>query len=199
MHSFDDHKNPPVPVAASNAQQRFTRNAVSVPGRLLIRLALLSAGVLAVANMLGAALYGGAGWWIMLVIAAAALACTGFFAYRRYSLAKAIARSGPREVVTVDDSSSEPAQRLQEAARQTGERIGSARAEYSRRTARFFPRIEAAQRSLRHLLAPDYDAQWLNQDFRYTLASFVLTAVSIPITGALTLITAVGLLIASIG
>lgn len=189
------------PSAKDQTEKRFMKSTATVPGRMLIKFALLSAGSTTLLALIGLLAYGSAGWWFPLLVGLIGLLITGFFALRRYQLQTAIANSGPRQVVgeasaivRAEDAQKSQEDELRDFAQREGEKVARARAEYENKTAKYFPRIEAAQRSMRQLVDPSYDARWLDHDMRPTLVSFFATAAVIPITGFFTVVTAFVLL-----
>lgn len=190
---------------ALTAGARFASEATSVPGRLLIKIALLTAVSTTLLGGIGVWAYSGFGWWIPFIVGLVSLGITGFFILRRKQLHDALEQSGPRHVidneaqslVVLDENGHDPEYELHAFAQREGEAFGRARMEYQHRPARFFPRIEAAQRSLRSYVDPTYDAPWLNHDIRPTLVAFMATALSIPVCGFFTVITAIALILAS--
>ncbi|MDO5720748.1 MAG: hypothetical protein Q4P05_08435 [Actinomycetaceae bacterium] len=205
-----DHQGraPHMPVSKGEALTvgaRFASEATSIPGRLLIKIALMTALSTTLLGGIGVWAYSGFGWWIPLIVGLASLAITGFFILRRTQLHNALEQSGPRDVIDndaqsltiLDENGRDPEYELRAFAQREGEAFGRARREYHHRTARFFPRIEAAQRSLRSYVDPTYDAPWLEHDIRPTLVAFIATAISIPVCGFFTVITAIALILVS--
>lgn len=203
-----EHALPRKPISkadALTAGARFASEATSVPGRLLIKIALLTAVSTTLLGGIGVWSYDGFGWWVPFIVGLASLGITGFFILRRKQLHDALEESGPRDVidheaqslVILDENGRDPEYELHAFAQREGEAFGRARMEYHRRPARFFPRIEAAQRSLRTYIDPTYDAPWLEHDIRPTLVAFVATALSIPVCGFFTVITAIALILTS--
>lgn len=182
--------------------ERMTRNIVTVPGRILVDLALLSAGSTTLLGFIGVFAYGAWGFWIPAILGLAGLGVTLFFAARRRQLQEAFARSGPKQVLQESSVVSRPGSKadayadLQDMAAKEGAKIKRAREEFSSRSARFFPRIEALQRAMRQMVDPSYDAVWLQIDIRPTLAAFLGTVLVIPIGGFLIVVTAMALLLA---
>ncbi|MDO5728017.1 MAG: hypothetical protein Q4P71_00125 [Actinomycetaceae bacterium] len=204
----ENNPRPTPPVSkgeALTAGARFASNATEVPGRLLIKLALLTSASTTLLGWIGIYAYDGFGWWLPFIVGIVALATTGFFAFRRKQLRDSLAQSGPRTVidqdtqslVVLDENGHDPEYELHAFAQREGEAFGRARSEFQQRPARFLPRVEAAQRSLRSLVDPGYDAPWLKHDIRPTLVSFVATAISIPVCGFFSVITAIALILTS--
>lgn len=182
--------------------KRMTRNIATVPGRILVDLALLSAGITTLLGIIGISAYGSWGFWIPTILGIAGLAVTLFLAMRRRQLQEAFARSGPRQVFEESSALARPGSKrdtyadLQDMAEKEGAKIKRAREEFSSRSARFFPRIEALQRAMQQMVDPSYDAVWLQIDIRPTLAAFLATVLVIPIGGFLIVVTAMALLLA---
>ncbi|HHT40229.1 MAG TPA: hypothetical protein GX000_01070 [Actinomyces sp.] len=183
---------------------RFFRHVATIPGRLLITLALLSAGIAGLLGIIGASTYGSWGWWIPIIAGGLGIAITLFFAVRRKQLQDAIARSGPRTiigeqrtVVTYDgeDGQTSQQQQLHDMAQREGEKVRRAREEFEVRSARYLPRVEALQRAMRQMVDPSYDAAWLEIDIRPTLISFLATVAVVPLCGFLIVMTAFALLL----
>ncbi|MDO5048886.1 MAG: hypothetical protein Q4D87_03275 [Actinomycetaceae bacterium] len=193
------------PNSDATRRQRVTRSISTVPGRLLIRMALASSLLLLVLAAIGVFAYGTWGWWIPLIVGVAGLGITGFFALRRKLLQDAIKRSGPRTVVGEQtsivihsDSEGERAsteQQLHDMAQREGEKVRRAREEFQNRSARYFPRVEALQRAMKQMVDPSYDAAWLELDIRPTLVSFIATVLVIPVTGFFIVLTTFALLL----
>lgn len=203
-----DSTRPSAPASkgeALTAGARFASQATAVPGRLLIKLALLTSVSTTLLAGLGLYSYDGFGWWLPFIVGVSSLAVTGFFALRRKQLRDGLEKSGPKTVidddrqslVILDENGRDPEYELHAFAQREGEAFGRARSEFQQRPARFLPRIEAAQRSLRTLVDPGYDAPWLEHDIRPTLVSFLATAISIPVCGFFGVITAIALILAS--
>lgn len=185
----------------------FAKNIATVPGRLLIRLALLSAGATTLLGIIGAMAYGSWGWWIPIILGVAGIGVTLFFAARRRQLQDAIARSGPKTVVSEQsaviiyedqDEQRSTQQQLHDMAQREGEKVRRAREEWEVRSARYFPRVEALQRAMKQMVDPSYDAAWLELDMRPTLISFLATVAVIPIGGFLIVMTAFALLLSAV-
>ncbi|MDO5033970.1 MAG: hypothetical protein Q4E01_01075 [Actinomycetaceae bacterium] len=197
--SFSIDEAPEQPVRV----ERLKQNLTTVPGRLLIRLASLSAGVTTLLGIIGASSFGSWGYWIPIILGVLGLAVTGFFAFRRKQLQDAIRVSGRKNVIgeqTAVARRGEQGDRqseLHDLAAREGEKVRRARAEFENRTARFFPRIEALQRAMKQMISPSYDAAWLEIDIRPTLAAFIGTVLVIPIGGFLIVMTAFALLLSA--
>lgn len=183
--------------------RRMTQSVATVPGKLLIQMATATSAVVVILGLIGVFSYHTWGWWVPTLLGLIGLGITGFFAFRRRQLLAAFRASGPRNVigeegrlVRLADSETDRQEQLREMAAREGEKVRRAREEYSRRTARFFPHVEALQRAMKQMVNPSYDAVWLEIDIRPTLASFIATVLVIPIGGFLIVLTAFALLLA---
>lgn len=88
--------------------ERMTRNIVTVPGRILVDLALLSAGITTLLGFIGIFAYGSWGFWIPAILGLTGLGVTLFFAVRRRQLQEAFARSGPKQVLQESSALNRP-------------------------------------------------------------------------------------------
>ncbi|MDO5720950.1 MAG: hypothetical protein Q4P06_00180 [Actinomycetaceae bacterium] len=193
---------------------RVAARVVDTPGRMLIRAALIMNLAVFLLGLIGKSAFGGLGWWIPLVSGLLGVCVTSFFTWRRHQLLGALDRSGPRNVwdeagpagfasfeqqgYGSPDSSEDRLSAAHQRAQEAGEAYQRARTEYRTRTARFFPRMEAASRALRASVEPGYEAAWLDHDFRPTLVAFFLVALSIPIGALLALLTGFALILQSL-
>ena len=198
---------------------RAAARIVDKPGQLLVKLSAITSSACFLLGLLGRVQFGGWGWWIPLVFGGLGLVGALFFTWRRRVLLNALEVSGPRNVVatsfdaggniigedvpgagkfsagTFDADSKDRAAYARERAQEAGEAYARARGEYHTRTARFFPRVEAATRALRSSVEPGYHAAWLQHDFRPTLVAFFAVALSIPVCAFLAFLTAFALLL----
>ncbi|MDO5699979.1 MAG: hypothetical protein Q4P36_00695 [Bowdeniella nasicola] len=122
---------------------------------------------------------------IVAVILFIAIASFAFFRSRILSGVEELNRRTRTEVIVSQDvaepresETSQLSSQLQEEA----EILGEAYRESMIRTARFFPRIEAAQRGLVRAAGGLGQAPFLKYDMRLVLASFLLTAAAIPLS-----------------
>lgn len=162
------------------------------PGAILLSLAAWSIGIFA---LLGLG-YGvtGARWtdWVPLALAGVLAVPVVVLAVRRERLQVQTEHlhlhrtvSGNRTSLTFDaEPSRDPVQDEVDA-------ISGAMAENAVRTARFFPRVEAAQRAGLHAAGGPVNAPYLRDDLRVTLAALLGSLASIPLAGLGSIITLV--------
>ncbi|MFH5823543.1 hypothetical protein [Georgenia sp. AZ-5] len=163
------------------------------PGGLLLTAAALGVGVLA---LLGAVytLAGDGGSWFPLVLAGVLAVPVLVLAVRRerlqartQGLALRPTVVGTRDVV-VAGAAPNPVQEELEA-------INGALVESSIRTARFLPRVEAAQRAAVRAAGGTVNAPYLKDDLRVTLVALVGTVAAVPVSAVASVVTAVLLLV----
>lgn len=209
----------------AHTMTQSARTAVRIvdkPGRLLVKLAAITSSACFLLGLLGRVQFGGWGWWIPLVFGALGLLGAVLFTWRRRVLLAALEASGPRHIVSTslgadgrivaedvhaagsfsapnfDDAGKDPAAYARERAQEAGQAYARARSEYQNRSARFFPRVEAATRALRVSVEPGYHAAWLHHDFRPTLVAFFAVALSIPVCAILAVLTAFALVLQAV-
>lgn len=171
------------------------------PGAALLWLAAATLGAFAVLGLVHGLTGNAAGDWLPLVLAAFLAIPAVVLAVRRRRLQHQVEEVGPRP--TIAGSSGEVARRDQWAdGRVPGdgrwqderETLSAAMAENALRTARFLPRVEAAQRAARRAAGGTVQAPYLKDDIRITLVALLATLASIPLASFGTVVTLVLLL-----
>jgi len=165
------------------------------PGAVLLKVAALTVGLFALLGLGYAA--GGSGWnaWTPLVLAGLLTVPVIVLAVRRERLqiqtqALHLHRTipGDRGLATYDDDPTRgPVQDELDA-------LSAAMAENAVRTARFFPRVEAAQRAGLRAAGGPVNAPYLQDDLRVTLGALIGTLAAIPLAMLGSIVTTVLLL-----
>ena len=166
------------------------------PGGVLLRVA---ASVIGVFALLGFAYSRGgtsASGWLPLVLAATLAVPVVVLAVRRERLQ---AQTAGLEAHRTVSASSEVAvgydgARLRDPFEDERASLAAAMAEGAVRTARFFPRVEAAQRAGLLAAGGPANAPYLRDDLRVTLAALVGTLAAIPLAALGSVVTAIVLL-----
>jgi hypothetical protein len=167
------------------------------PGAALLRLAAAAVG----AFVLLALVHGlaGTGWsdWIPLLLAALLAVPVVVLAVRRHRLQVQVDELGTTRP-TITGPSGTVVRRAEGGvdARLQDERdaLSAAMAENALRTARFLPRVEAAQRAARLAAGGSVQAPYLKDDIRVTLVALLATLVAVPLGSLGAIVTAILLL-----
>lgn len=165
------------------------------PGAVLLALASATVGTFAVLGLAHGATGASAGDWVPLVLAALLATPVVTLAVRRHRLQTQVERVGEQRTVAgsagVVVRADEPSpSRLQE----ERDTLSAAFAESSLRTARFLPRVEAAQRAARLAAGGTVQAPYLKDDIRVTLVALLATLVAVPLGTLGAVVTAILLL-----
>jgi hypothetical protein len=157
------------------------------PGAVLIRLAGSAVGVFALLGL--AYIAGGSGWraWVPLVLAGVLAVPIVTLAVRRERLQAQTAGLDPHRTVIANTGTATGAQARDDEM----ESLSAAMAEGAMRTARFFPRIEAAQRAGLLAAGGPVNAPYLQDDLRVTIAALLGTLAAIPLGTIGSIVTAI--------
>jgi hypothetical protein len=160
------------------------------PGAVLIRLAGSAVGVFALLGL--AYVAGGSGWraWVPLVLAGVLAVPIVTLAVRRERLQAQTAGLDPHRTVIANTGTATVYDGAQ-ARDDEMESLSAAMAEGAMRTARFFPRIEAAQRAGLLAAGGPVNAPYLQDDLRVTIAALVGTLAAIPLGTIGSIVTAI--------
>ncbi len=162
------------------------------PGATLLLLASVSVGAFAALGLAYGLTSASGAAWVPLVLAGVLSAPVATLAVRRHRLqvqtegldAREII-SGNRGVVVRQD---DPAR---DALDEELETFSAAMAESTLRTARFLPRVEAAQRTARLMAGGTVQAPYLKDDIRITLVALLATLAAVPLGSLGAIITAI--------
>ena len=156
------------------------------PGGLLLAAACVGLGLFTLMALALALTSGSPIAWLPLVIAAVLWVCVGTFAFYRAQLQRhvqAIAHQADARVI-VDQSVAAPTASTEGTVSSQlhteAQVLGEAYRESTIRTARYFPRIEAAQRGLLQAAGGVANAPYLKYDLRLVLGAFLGTALALP-------------------
>lgn len=166
------------------------------PGALLLTVAGLNVGLFAALGLVHG--IAGTSWsaWVPLVLAALLAVPVVVLAVRRHRLQRQTAGLGPASTVTVPAGEvtvvgpSGQANPL----RDEVDTMNAAMAEGTLRTARFLPRVEAAQRAALVAAGGAVHAPYLRDDLRVTIAALIGTLLAVPLSILGWIVTAVALL-----
>lgn len=169
------------------------------PGALLLTAAATAVGIFALLGLLLGT--GGSGWtkWIPLGLAAVLALPVLVLTVRRARLQaqtqdldlRHTLVGGGREVVVVDSHGQDPSRY---ALQDEVETLNAAMAEGAVRTARFLPRVEAAQRAALVAAGGTVRAPYLADDLRVTILALLGTLAAVPLGTLGAVVTAVLLL-----
>jgi hypothetical protein len=166
------------------------------PGGFLLRVATAVIGVFALLGLTFALADGGSAKWVPLVLAGILAVPVAVLAVRRERLQVQAEGLGlhptigenPRAMVVYDGSGS------RDPLAEEMDSLTSAMVESTVLTARFFPRIEAAQRAALLAAGGPVNAPYLRDDLRVTLAALIGTLAAVPLGTLGAMITAILLL-----
>jgi hypothetical protein len=166
------------------------------PGGLLLRAAT---SLIALFALLGAGYgIGGTGWggWVPLALAVVLAVPVAVLAIRRERLQSQTAGLDPQRTVTAMDGSVivYGSERVGGPGQDERDLLSAAMAENAVRTARFFPRIEAAQRAGLLAAGGPANAPYLRDDLRVTVAALLGTLAAVPLATVGSVVTAILLL-----
>lgn len=164
------------------------------PGAALVRVASLGVGVFALLGLVYVVSHDGGTAWIPVGVAAVLAVPVALLAVRRWRLNVFTQGLGsnhevsvlPGEIALRDGVRSEPS--VNQAA------FEAAIAENRIRSARFLPRVEAAQRAAVAAAGGTVHAPYLKDDLRWTIAALVGTLAAIPLSTLGSIVTAILLL-----
>lgn len=165
------------------------------PGAALLTLASVSVGLFALLGLAHGLTGTGGASWVPVILAAALAVPIGTLAVRRHRLQvqtqglddRRTISEHPAALVRQDD----PSRFALDGER---ERISAAMAENALRTARFLPRVEAAQRAARLVAGGTVQAPYLKDDIRITLVALLGTLAAVPLGSLGAVVTAILLL-----
>lgn len=166
------------------------------PGALLLSAAGLNVGLFAILGLVHGLTRDGWSAWVPLGLAAVLAVPVAVLALRRHRLQRQTAELGPTSTVTV--ATGEIVVMGSGAAddhlRDERSAMNAAMAEGTLRTARFLPRVEAAQRAALVAAGGPVHAPYLRDDLRVTITALVGTLAAVPLSVLGWIITAVLLL-----
>ncbi len=168
------------------------------PGALLLRVAAFGVGTFALLGLVHGLVVDGWQAWVPLELAGLLALPVVLLAVRRRRLVLQTEGVGvhrtvsanPREIVVVNG---EPLAGLREEQRAS---YDAALAENRIRTARFMPRVEAAQRAAVAAAGGHVHAPYLRDDLRVTIAALLGTLAAVPLSALGSIVTAIVLLTA---
>lgn len=170
--------------ATSDAMNRIVVNIVRLarrPGLMLLVAAGVPVGVFLLLGLLVG--LDAVSWvgWVPFALAVVLAVPVGVLAVRRERLQRATADLGDHRVTTVGGvvvvSGEQAGSPLEEELSTLGEALDEGRVH----TARWFPRVEAAQRALLRAAGGPVNAPYLRDDLRVTLVAFLGTVAAIPL------------------
>lgn|SRR5690554_3647944 len=170
--------------ATSDAMNRLVVNVVRLarrPGLMLLAAAAVPVGVFALlALILG---LGAQSWtgWVPLALAVLLAVPVAVLAVRRERLQRTTAGLGDQPVTTSGGVVVLGGERAGSPLEHELSTWGEAMDEGRVHTARWFPRVEAAQRSLLRAAGGPVNAPYLRDDLRVTLVAFLGTVLAIPL------------------
>lgn len=164
------------------------------PGAALLVLAAVTVGSFAVLGLVHGLTESSGSAWIPLVLAGVLAVPVVVLAVRRRRLQHQVAQVRPR--TTIAGNAGVVVRSSERGAGWDSERetLSAAMAENALRTARFLPRVEAAQRAARLAAGGPVVAPYLKDDIRVTLVALLATLAAIPLAGLGIVLTAVLLL-----
>ncbi|MFC4555192.1 hypothetical protein [Georgenia faecalis] len=190
--------------AMGEAMNRIVPNLVRLarkPGQVLLVAAAVPVAAFAVLTTIFGT--GATSWtgWLPLVAALVLAVPVALLAWRRERLQRTTASLDPHptivegggEIVVIDVTTAVDPRRAQLESELGA--LSEAYAEGQVRTARWLPRVEAAQRSLLRAAGGTVNAPYLKDDLRVTLLAFVGTVAAIPLGVLGTFVTAFALLL----
>jgi hypothetical protein len=165
------------------------------PGAALLLMASVAVGAFAVLGMVHGLTGDDAAAWVPLGLAAVLAVPVATLAVRRHRLqvrtegldARETISGNPGVLVRQDD----PARTALDEDLET---FSAAMAESTLRTARFLPRVEAAQRAARLAAGGTVQAPYLKDDIRITFVALLATLAAVPLGTLGTIVTAILLL-----
>lgn len=168
------------------------------PGALLLRAAAVAVASFALLGLVFALTGAGAGWaaWLPLVLAGFLAVPVVVLAVRRERLqARTDELARHRTVIAgAGEVARSGGAARRDPLQDEMDSVAAAMAESGVRTARFFPRIEAAQRAGLLAAGGPVNAPYLRDDLRVTIAALLGTVAAIPLATIGALVTVVGLL-----
>lgn len=165
------------------------------PGAVLLALASATVGTFALLALVHGGTGDSAGDWVPLMLASVLATPVVVLAVRRHRLQTQVERVSPPSTITgvpgvLVRSDDAAGGRLQE----ERETLSAAMAESTLRTARFLPRVEAAQRAARLAAGGPVHAPYLKDDVRVTLVALIATVLCVPLGSLGAVVTAILLL-----
>jgi hypothetical protein len=170
------------------------------PGAALLAVAAAAVGTFAVLGLVHGVTGTRSGDWLAFACALLLAVPVVLLAVRRHRLQQQVAEVGARTTIsgagTLAPLDRSRGDRLPGDVRWEEEReaISAAMAENALRTARFLPRVEAAQRAARRAAGGTVQAPYLKDDIRVTLVALLGTIAAVPLAGLGALVTAIALL-----